>query len=154
MSTLIDLGCKVADAHHRYQEIHGALFGAGSFRLIIDALRGRRRAAYSAYAQTLNVLQDELTELGGKISGLGPVKPAKSADRELQQVLLEYTEVLEEAVTQLENIFRNLEQDESAYRDASIDGRSQFTRDKLRYDHLLLGLERLGTQLNRLFSAY
>jgi hypothetical protein len=154
VSKVIDLGCRVADVHHRYQEIHGALFGAASFRLIIDALRGRRRHAYNEFSRTLNGLQDELVTLETQVRDQAQGIPAKGADRELTQVLLEYTRVLAKAITGLETIFVNLEQDESAYRETGSDGRSRFTRDKLGYDHILLELERLGTRLNKLFSNY
>jgi len=151
---VIDLGVRVADLHHRYHEIHGALFGAASFRLVIDALRGRRRRAYAAFAGTLQVLQAELATLETQVTGLGQGEPTKAADVELQQALLEYIGALGKAIAGLEAIFVKLEQDESAYRDAGTDGRSGFTRDKLHYDHVLSELERLGTRLNRLFSSY
>ena len=154
MSGVIDLGCRVADIHHRYQEIHGALFGAASFRLIIDALRGRSRHAYKGFSQTLKGLQDELVTLESQVIDLGQGVPVRGADRELTRVLLDYTLALNSAIAGLETIFANLEQDESAYREPGTDGRSGFTRDKLRYDHILLELERLGTRLNRLFSSY
>lgn len=154
MSGIIDLGCKVADVHHRYHEIHGALFGAASFRLVIDAMRGRRRRAYNEFSRTLKALQDELATLETPITNLAKETPAKGAERELQQVLLEYTRALGKAIAGLDTIFEQLEQDESAYRDTGTSGRSGFTRDKLHYDHLLLELERLGTRLNRLFANY
>lgn len=154
MSRIIDLGCRVADVHHRYQEIHGALFGAASFRLVIDALRGRRRHAYAAFSGTLKGLQDELAELDKQVAELGQVETSKAIEHELQQVLLEYLRALSKAIVGLDRIFVNLEQDEAAYRDTGTDGRSRFTHDKLHYDHVLSELERLGTRLNRLFSHY
>jgi len=154
VSRVIDLGCRIADVHHRYHEIHGALFGAASFRLVIDAMRGRRRRAYAAFSETLQGLQNELAALESQVADLGLGETVKAADHELQQVLLEYMRVLSEAIAGLDTIFVNLEQDESAYRDTGDDGRSRFTRDKLHYDHVLLELERLGTRLNRLFSTY
>jgi hypothetical protein len=54
----------------------------------------------------------------------------------------------------LATVFESLGRDESAYREPGPDGRSEFTRDKLHYDHLLLEMERLGTRLNRLFANY
>jgi len=140
--------------HHRYQEIHGALFGAASFRLVIDAVRGRRRRAYAAFSVTLRGLQEELAALEGHLAEPGQGETAKAADHELRQVLLEYMVALNKAIVGLDTIFVNLEQDESAYRDTGVDGRSGFTRDKLHYDHVLSELERLGTRLNRLFSNY
>jgi hypothetical protein len=151
---VIDLGCKVADVHHRYHEIHSALFGAASFHLIIDALRGRRRRAYNEFTQTLDRLRDELTELETQTQDLAQGDPGKATDHELQHVLLEYTQALNQAAAGLKTIFTGLEHDEAAYRQVGPDGRSGFTRDKLHYDHLLLALERLGTRLNKLFSNY
>jgi hypothetical protein len=151
---LIDLGCQAADLHHRYHEIHSALFGAASFRLIVDALRGQRRRAYKECAQTLQGLREELAILEGHITGLAQADDAKGVDRETRQVLLEYTRSLSQTVAGLETIFAGLEQDESAYRDPGPESRSRFTEDKLQYDHLLSQLERLGTRLNRLFSNY
>lgn len=154
MSRVVDLGVRVADVHHRYHEIHGALFGAASFRLVIDALRGRRRHAYAGFAGTLQGLQAELAALETQVTALGQGESTKAADLELRQVLLEYIGALGRAIAGLDTIFINLEQDESAYRDAGAGGRSRFTRDKLHYDHALSELERLGTRLNRLFSSY
>lgn len=154
MSRLIDLGCKVADLHHRYHEIHGTLFGAASFRLILDALRGRRRRAYHAYSQTLNGLRDELAGLDPELADLTNRGATKATEREVQQALLAYARGLRRAIDGLIVIFDRLEQDESVYRDTGADGRSGFTQDKLRYDHSLSELERLGTRLNRLFANY
>ena len=77
MARLIDLGCKVADVHHRYHEIHGAMFGTASFRLILDAVLGRRKSAYKEYSQTLTGLRDELARLD----------PAAGAPGDLQEGL-------------------------------------------------------------------
>ena len=154
MSRLIDLGCSVADVYHRYHEIHGAMFGAASFRLIVDALRGRRRHAYREYAQTLAGLRTELAEQEPEIVRLADQGPAKATEREVRQVLLDYLRALDRAISALLLIFEKLEQDEASYREAGGDGRSDFSRDKLHYDHSLSELERLGTRLNRLFTSY
>ncbi len=154
MSALIDLGCKVADVHHRYHEIHGAMFGTASFRLVLDALRGRRRRAYSGYSQTLTDLRHELAGLDPELADLISRGASKATEREVQQVLAAYAKALDRAIEGLIVIFDRLEQDESGYRDTGADGRSDFTQDKLRYDHSLLELERLGTRLNRLFANY
>jgi hypothetical protein len=154
MSNLIDLGCRVADVHHRYHEIHGALFGAGSFGLVVNALRGRRRRAYREFSTTLQGLEAKLAALEAQIAEPAQAASRRGTERELQQVMLEYTQALSKAVMALGAIFVNLEQDESAYRDAGADGRSRFTGDKLDYDHMLLDLERLGTRLNKLFAKY
>ena len=154
MSVLINLGCKVADVHHRYHEIHGAIFGTASFRLIVDALRGRRQLTYRAHVQALLGLREELAGLDPEIADLAAKGAAKATEREVQQVLLRYTGALDRCMAGLLLIFENLERDETGYRDTGTDGRSGFTRDKLDYDHSLSELERLGTQLNRLFANY
>lgn len=154
MAGLIDLGCKVADVHHRYHGIHGALFGTASFRLIIDALRGRRQQAYKQYSQTLANVRGELAGLAPEILELIERGAVKATEREVQRVLLDYTRALEQAIAALVLIVDNLEHDESAYREPGADGRSGFSRDKLSYDHSLSELERLGTRLNRVFANY
>lgn len=151
---IVDLACQVADVHHRYQEIHGALFGAASFRLIIDAMRGSRQRKQKECAQKLNGLGAELTVLEAQIAAVDRVDGGRAVDRQLQEALLAYTQVLHKAVSGLETIFESLEHAESAYRETGPDGRSGFTRDKLHYDHLLLEMDRLGTRLNRLFVNY
>ena len=154
MARIIDLACAIANVHHHYHEIHGALFGAASFHLIIDALFGRRRHAYREFSNTLEKLHAELRALQAQLADLEQDEPARGTERELRPMLLEYTRALGAAIAELRNIFLNLEQDEAAYRDSASDGRSRFTRDKLHYDHLLSELERLGTRLNKLFSNY
>lgn len=151
---VIDLGCKVADVHHRYQEIHSALFGAASFRLIIDALRGSRQRAHHHYVQRLNGLGDELAALEAEIAAVELMDNGRVIERQLRDVLLAYTQVLHKVVARLTTVFEGLRRDESAYREPGPDRRSEFTRDKLQYDHLLLEMERLGTRLNRLFANY
>jgi len=154
MSNLINQSCKVADLYHRYDEIHGALFGVSYFRLLVDKLRGRHRSSYGKFSLSLKALRDELTSLETEIKDPEKNTPVTGADRELRQALLEYTRYLNQAVAGLDNICEKLEQDEAAYRTLRTDGRSSFTADKLNYDHLLSELERLGTRLDRLFSNY
>lgn len=151
---IIDVGCRVADAHHRYQEVHNSLFGVASFRLLLDVMRGSRQRRYAEHVQTLNDLSDELKGLTSQIGAVTLASDARVFDRELREVLLAYTQALHETVAGLEVILQGLRDDESAYRNVGSDGRSSFTRDKLHYDHLLLGMERLGARLNRLFSRY
>ncbi len=154
MSRLIDLSCRVADVHHRYDEIHGIMFGVASFRLVVDALRGRRGRSYREYADTLKTLRAELTDIEPKLVGLAGDDAAKTSEREIQKTLLSYLQALDQAMANLVVIFENLAQDENAYREPGTDGRSGFTRDKLRYDQSLSELERFGTWLNRLFANY
>ncbi|MGB5201573.1 MAG: hypothetical protein WBN68_12660 [Sedimenticolaceae bacterium] len=70
--------------HHRYHEIHSVLFGAASFRLIVDALRGHRRRAYKECPQTLQGPRDELAILEGHITGLTLADAGKGVDREMR----------------------------------------------------------------------
>lgn len=154
MSRLIDLGCNVADVYRRYHEVHGALFGAGSFRLIIDALLRRRQRAYRDHSRTLNGLRIELKKQQTAVLAFTGQKPGKATEREMQQLLLKYIRTLDRAILALIDIFINLEQNETTYRDTNPDGRSAFSRDKLKYDHKLSELERIGTRLNRLFHTY
>ena len=123
MAKIIDLACGVADVHRRYHQIHGAIFGAASFHLIIDALLGRRRHAYQEFSGNLKALQIELAALEAQVTDLEQRESARGTERELRQMLLEYTRVLSKAIAGLGNIFANLEQDESAYRDPGSDGR-------------------------------
>ena len=93
MAKIIDLACGVADVHHRYHQIHGAIFGAASFQLIIDALLGRRRHAYQEFSLKLKNLQTELATLRAQVSGLEQQESARGTERELRPMLLEYTGV-------------------------------------------------------------
>jgi chromosome segregation ATPase len=154
MARIIDLACAIADVHHRSHQIHGALFGAASFQLIIDALLGRRRHAYKEFSNTLQELHDELGALAMRLTDVDQGGSARGTERELRPMLQDYTQALSAAIAELRDIYLNLEQDEREYRDTGPDGRSRFTRDKLHYDHLLSELERLGTRLNKLFSNY
>jgi hypothetical protein len=72
----------------------------------------------------------------------------------LQQALLDYCDALVKVIAGLAGICHSLEQDETAYRDIDAQGRSRFTRDKVRYDYALGDLEKQGNKLNRLFSGY
>ena len=154
MSRLIDVSCKIADVHHRYAEIHGALFGAASFRLIIQAVLGRRGRAYRDYIETLTTLRTELADLESRFSELSGEVSVKTTEREIHKTLLDYQRALDRSLSDLGVIFEHLADDESAYRELGADGRSGFTRDKLTYDHSLSELERLGSRLNRLFAKY
>ena len=151
---VVDLGCRVADVHHRYQEIHSALFGAASFRLIIDAVRGNRQRAHERYVQALNALAVELVDLESQIAGIELTDNGRVVERQARDVLLAYIQVLHKVVKDLAAIFEGLRRDETAYREPGPDGRSGFTRDKVHYDPLLLEMKRLGTRLNRLFANY
>ena len=154
MSELIKLGCTVADVYHRYHEIHRELFGVSQLRQILDTLRGRQTARHSGFAQTLKRLLDELDVAERQMSHAAENSLVTGADRELRSALLGYTRYLKQAVSDLESICANLGQDQAEYREARADGRSRFTTDKLKYDRSRMELERMGTQLERLFADY
>ena len=154
MFKLIELGCKVADVHHRYDRIHGALFGASSFRLLVYVLRGSQNSVYREFAAELKALQEELNRLEAQVSNPDGEVHASGIECEIHEVMVDYTQALRNAIASLKHIYENIQRDEKAYRDAGADGRSRFTVDKLEYDRLLAELERLGTRLNKLFANY
>lgn len=154
MFRLIELGCNVADVHHRYYRIHSALFGASSFRLLIHVLRGRHNSVYREFATELNTLLKELNALGTQISDPEGEVQTSGIESEIREVMVDYTQALGKAIVGLKNIYENLQKNETTYRDTGSDGRSRFTVDKLDYDRLLADLERLGTRLNKLFTNY
>ncbi|MCG7910872.1 MAG: hypothetical protein JAY82_13990 [Candidatus Thiodiazotropha taylori] len=154
MSKVIDLGCSVSDIHRRYAEIHGALFGITSYRLILFSLKGKTDSLYSDYEERLNTLQDELTGLLEQINGVDeddlPLRNAAG----LHQTLIDYTETLNQAISQLRSICGCLKRDEADYRSTNEGGQSKFNQDKVDYDYTIRELERIGTKLNKLFSSY
>ena len=79
MSQLINLGCRVADVHHRYDEVHSALFGASSFRLLADALLGRRQQTYKKSSRTLTELRGQLALLESEVADPEKVTPVPEA---------------------------------------------------------------------------
>ncbi len=154
MSKIISLGVEVADIHRRYSTIHGALFGASSFRMVIDVLSGKGGRAYAKYHQTLVELLGLLEDLELRVKECGRKEgPSRGAD-ELRKVLLEYSAALVKVIAGLAGICQRLEQDEQGYRRVDSTGRSRFNRDKVNYDYALSDLENLGNKLNRLFSSY
>lgn len=148
MARIIKLGCDVAAVHRRYSGIHGALFGAASYRLVIDALTGKAGAAYGEYEQRLGDLGERLEALTTEIAD-----PEVEVSARLRQVLLDYARVLGTAIDQLRTICARLKADEKGYRRFDL-GVSPLRQDKIRYDHCLSELERLGTELNKLFARY
>ncbi len=154
MAKIISLGLDVADIHRRYSEIHGNLFGASSFRLVIDALRGNSNESYASYHQSLVELLGLLEDLERCIGECGDGERSTRGAHQLQQALLDYCAALVKVIAGLAGICHSLEQDETAYRDIDAQGRSRFTRDKVRYDYALGDLEKQGNKLNRLFSGY
>ncbi|MCG7867870.1 MAG: hypothetical protein JAY67_15780 [Candidatus Thiodiazotropha taylori] len=154
MSKVIDLGCSVSDIHRRYAEIHGALFGITSYRLILFSLKGKTDSLYSDYEERLNTLQNELKGLLEQINRVEeddlPLRNAAG----LHQTLIDYTETLNQAISQLRSICGCLKRDEADYRSTNEGGQSKFNQDKVDYDYTIRELERIGTKLNKLFSSY
>ena len=153
MSELIRLGCSVADVYHRYQEVHKALFGFSRLRQFMDMLRGER-LAYGKHLQSLQQFQTELAKIEEEIADPARVTLTTGADRELRETLSGYTRALARSIQELQEICSELEKDEVGYRKLGKDGRSRLTTDKLDYDERLSELERLGSQLEKLFSNY
>ncbi|MCU7856685.1 MAG: hypothetical protein KZQ92_08740 [Candidatus Thiodiazotropha sp. (ex Lucinoma borealis)] len=151
MSNLINLGCDVSDVHRRYAEIHGALFGITSYRMVIYALKGESRSMYSDYEHRLKGLEEELAEHIGSIKNTDlPLR--NSAD--LHDSLIEYTRILSQVISGLKSICSQLKDEEDDYRSSADNGQSRFLQDKVKYDYSIRELERIGTKLNKLFSTY
>ncbi|MCU7848192.1 MAG: hypothetical protein KZQ89_09350 [Candidatus Thiodiazotropha sp. (ex Lucinoma kastoroae)] len=151
MSNLINLGCDVSDVHRRYAEIHGALFGITSYRMVIYALKGESRSMYSDYERRLKGLEEELAEHISSIKNTDlPLR--NSAD--LHDSLIEYTRILSQVISGLKSICSQLKDEEDDYRSSADNGQSRFLQDKVKYDYSIRELERIGTKLNKLFSTY
>ncbi|MCU7874659.1 MAG: hypothetical protein KZQ91_18105 [Candidatus Thiodiazotropha sp. (ex Lucinoma borealis)] len=151
MSNLINLGCDVSDVHRRYAEIHGALFGITSYRMVIYALKGESRSMYSDYEHRLKGLEEELAEHISSIKNTDlPLR--NSAD--LHDSLIEYTRILSQVISGLKSICSQLKNEEDDYRSSADNGQSRFLQDKVKYDYSIRELERIGTKLNKLFSTY
>ncbi|MEL0586013.1 MAG: hypothetical protein AAES65_14165 [Candidatus Thiodiazotropha sp. (ex. Lucinoma kazani)] len=151
MSNLINLGCDVSDVHRRYAEIHGALFGITSYRMVIYALKGESRSMYSDYERRLKGLEEELAEHISSIKNTDlPLR--NSAD--LHDSLIEYTRILSQVISGLKSICSQLKDEEDDYRSSADNGQSRFLQDKVKYDYSIRELERIGTKLNKLFSNY
>ncbi|MCG7952716.1 MAG: hypothetical protein N0E56_16070 [Candidatus Thiodiazotropha endolucinida] len=154
MSKIINLGCSVSDVHRRYAEIHGALFGLTSYRMILYALKGKTSSLYSDYELRLNTLQDELTGLVEQINRVDEDDLPLRNTAKLQQTLIDYTQTLNRAISQLRSICGHLNNNEENYRSTNESGQPTFNQDKVDYDYTIRELERIGTKLNKLFSTY
>ncbi|MCU7931818.1 MAG: hypothetical protein KZQ90_13540 [Candidatus Thiodiazotropha sp. (ex Codakia rugifera)] len=151
MSNLINLGCDVSDIHRRYAEIHGALFGITSYRMVLYALKGESRSMYSDYERRLKGLQEELA---AHISSIRKTDLPLRNSADLHNSLIEYTHILSQVISALESICSHLKDDEDEYRSSIKNGQSRFLQDKVNYDYSIRELERIGTKLNKLFSTY
>ncbi len=154
MARIISLGLEVAEVHRRYAEIHGALFGAASFRLILQTLRGQGRKAFAEHHRSLVELLGLLEDLESRVEACEKSEQSSRGAHELRQTLLDYSAALIKVISGLAAICRNLERDEDGYRQTDEQGRSRFNQDKIRYDYAISELETLGGKLNRLFSSY
>jgi hypothetical protein len=153
MASIVSLGCDVAEIHHQYAAIHGALFGAASFGLVIIAMTGRTAKTYREYLQTLEQLQTRLSGIATEVPLADGVAAAHQAAK-LRSALSEYIATLDTAIADLKGICTQMLQDEDAYRDTPKGGQSDFNRDKIHYDRVLLRLKQLGSRLNRMFSRF
>jgi len=153
MASIVSLGCDVAEIHHQYAAIHGALFGAASFGLVIIAMTGRTAKTYREYLQTLEQLQTRLSGIATEVPLADGVAAAHQA-AQLRSALSEYIATLDTAIADLKGICTQMLQDEDAYRDTPKGGQSDFNRDKIHYDLVLVRLKQLGSRLNRMFSRF
>ncbi len=153
MGSIVNLGCDIAEIHHRYTSIHSTLFGASSYRLVIAAMTGRTATAYQEYLQVLDQLQTRLSELAVEVPTADAGAAAYQANQ-LRGVLSDYVSTLNSAIVSLRKMCTQLLQDEDSYRDIPKGGQSAFNQDKIRYDRVLLQLEQLGSRLNKLFSRF
>jgi hypothetical protein len=153
MASIVSLGYGVAEIHHQYAAIHGALFGAASFRLAIIAMTGRSTKTYRDYVQTLEQLQARLSGFAAEVPIADVVTAADQAGQ-LRGALSEYIATLDIAIADLKGICTQMLQDEDGYRAIPKGEQSAFNRDKIHYDRVLLRLEKLGGRLNRLFSRF
>ena len=153
MASIVSLGYGVAEIHRQYAAIHGALFGAASFRLAIIAMTGRSTKTYRDYVQTLEQLQTRLSGFAAEVPIADVVTAADQAGQ-LRGALSEYIATLDIAIADLKGICTQMLQDEDGYRAIPKGEQSAFNRDKIHYDRVLLRLEKLGGRLNRLFSRF
>ena len=153
MASIVSLGCDVAEIHHQYAAIHGALFGAASFGLVIIAMTGRTAKTYREYLQTLEQLQTRLSGIATEVPLADGVAAAHQA-AQLRSALSEYIATLWFWEYIITRICTQMLQDEDAYRDTPKGGQSDFNRDKIHYDRVLLRLKQLGSRLNRMFSRF
>ncbi len=147
MTAIVDLGCQVANLHHRYAAVHDSLFGASS------AIKGTERRTYADYGQGLAQLGQELARLGPQIAGQTSA-PGGHRVEPLRDALLDYTQSLSRVVTALQAMCGRLAEDAAGYRKSPPQGQSAFNRDKVEYDYALREMERLGTRLNKLFASF
>lgn len=153
MTSIVNLGCDIAEVHHQYAAIHGAMFGAASYRLAVAAMTGRIAKTYEGYVQALKQQQMRLSELSAEIQTADAGAAAHQASQ-LRGTLSEYATTLRTAIIDLQGMCSQLLQDEDAYRDTPQGGQSAFNQDKVHYDRVLLQLEQLGRRLNQLFSRF
>ncbi|MCU7905866.1 MAG: hypothetical protein KZQ76_08400 [Candidatus Thiodiazotropha sp. (ex Epidulcina cf. delphinae)] len=154
MTNLINLGCGVSDIHRRYAEIHKALFGVSSYRMILYALQGKIRSVYSDYEHRLDDLQGELAELERQIHDVSDSDLPMRSTADLYECLTKYTGTLRQVIAELKSICSFFKNKDKAYQDSSDADQSRLNRDKVAYDYSIRELERLGTKLNKLFSGF
>ncbi|MCU7935496.1 MAG: hypothetical protein KZQ99_11530 [Candidatus Thiodiazotropha sp. (ex Dulcina madagascariensis)] len=154
MTNLINLGCGVSDIHRRYAEIHKALFGVSSYRMILYALQGKMSTVYSDYAHRLGDLQAELAELERQIHNISDSDLPMRSAADLYECLTEYTRTLHQVITELKSICGFFKNKDQSLQDSADGGQSRLNQDKVAYDYSIRELERLGTKLNKLFSSF
>lgn len=153
MTNIISVGCEIAEVHHKYSDIHDAMFGAASYRLVIATMTGRTAKIYRQSVQTLEQLQVQLSELSAAIPLADGGAAVYQADQ-LRGPMSDYVDALNSAILALQEMYTQLLEDEDAYRTIPEGGHSVFNQDKIIYDKLLLRLEQQGSGLNKLFSRF
>ena len=117
-------------------------------------MRKGKESAYGKHEQTLDELDSALVRLADDISTIkDEEKRVRSADQ-MCTTLLEYTHILREVISNLSIICQKLGTGEKAYRKDSGESLSPYTQDKTRYDQSRQRLQRVGSQITKLFSTY
>jgi len=154
VSKLVSLGVEVAGVHGRYARVHSLMFGKGSYRLILDAMAGKRGTTYRRAVRALNNVERKLDELEAELGNLTAADCPPRSGLHLKKSLIQYCGVLRETALALRRICTNLAEDEPDYRSAPATGLSRFNQDKVKYDDCKSELERLGSSLNKAFRNY
>ena len=153
MTSIITVGCDIAGIHQKYSSVHDTLFGAASYRLVIATMTRRTTKIYGESVGTLEQLRVRLAELTETIPTADAGTAAHQADQ-LRAALTEYVATLNTAIVELQKMYTQLMENEDAYCTTPEGGKSAFNQDKIRYDRLLLRLEKHGSNLNQLFSRF
>jgi hypothetical protein len=98
-------------------------------------------------------LQSRLSDLAAEVPKTDAGTMTHRA-MQLRDALSSYCSILHSAIVSLHNICTRLLQDEDSYRNIPPGGHSALNQDKIHYDRVLLQLDKLGRDLNQLFSRF